>query len=27
VLRAADAACYAAKRDGRNRVTALTADV
>jgi diguanylate cyclase (GGDEF)-like protein len=27
VLRAADAACYAAKREGRNRVTALTADV
>jgi len=26
VLRAADAACYAAKRDGRNRVTAVIAD-
>ena len=26
VLRAADAACYAAKREGRNRVAALTAD-
>ncbi len=26
VLRAADAACYAAKREGRNRVTALMAD-
>jgi diguanylate cyclase (GGDEF)-like protein/PAS domain S-box-containing protein len=27
VLRAADAACYAAKREGRNRVTALPAEV